>query len=166
MPAATYTVLTEEEDRTLSELRLAQTVPQRTRDRAHMLRLNAQKWSVPQIAKIFECHEHTVRSTIRRWEAQGLGSLWEAPGRGAKPKWQEADLQHLEQALEQEERTYNCDQLVQKLAQERQVNLSSSRLRRLLQKRAGAGSGRGTVTESNKTWSKNNSNKPTLNCSS
>ena len=42
MPTATYTVLTEEEDRTLLELRLAQTVPQRTRDRAHMVRLNAQ----------------------------------------------------------------------------------------------------------------------------
>ena len=162
MPAATYTVLTEEEDRTLSELRLAQTVPQRTKDRAHMVRLNAQKWSVPQIAQIFECHEHTVRSAVRRWEAQGLGGLWEAPGRGAKPKWKEADLQHLEQALDAEPHTYNCDQLAHKLAQERQVNLSSSRLRRLLQKRAGAGSGLDTRIEANKTWSKNGENLPTL----
>lgn len=161
MPAATYTVLTEEEDRTLSELRLAQTVPHRTRDRAHMVRLNAQHWSVPQIAQIFECHEHTVRSTIRRWEQLGLGGLWEAPGRGAKPKWQEADLQYLEQALEQEERTYNCDQLVNKLAQQRQVNLSASRLRQLLQKRAGDGSGRDTRIVADKTQSKNNSNKLT-----
>jgi len=151
MPAATYTVLTAEEDHTLSELRLAPTVPQRTRDRAHMVRLNAQGWSVPQIARIFECHEHTVRSTVRRWEQLGLGGLWEAAGRGAKPLWQEADLQHLEQALEAEPRTYNCDQLVNKLAQERQVNLSASHLRHLLQKRAGAGSGRDTHTEANKT---------------
>lgn len=161
MPAATYTILTEEEDRTLSELRLAQTVPQRTRDRAHMIRLNAQHWSVPQIANIFECHEHTVRSTIRRWEQLGLGGLWEAPGRGAKPRWQETDLQHLEQALEQEARTYNCDQLVKKLADERQVNLSASHLRHLLQKRAGAGSGRDTRIKANKTWYKNNSSKLT-----
>jgi len=161
MPAATYTVLTEEEDRTLSELRLAQAAPQRTRDRAHMIRLNAQHWSVPQIAKIFECHEHTVRSTIGRWEHLGLGGLWEAAGRGAKPRWQEADLQHLEQALEQEERTYNCDQLVKKLADERKVNLSASRLRHLLQKRAGAGNGHDTRIAANKTWYKNNSNKLT-----
>jgi len=92
-----------------------------------------------------------VRSTIRRWEQQGLGGLWEAPGRGAKPKWQETDLQYLEQALETENCTYNCDQLVQKLAQERQVSLSASRLRHLLQKRAGAGSGRDTRIEANKT---------------
>lgn len=161
MPAATYTVLTGEEDRTLLELRLAQTVPQRTRDRAHMVRLNAQRWSVPKIAQIFECHEHTVRSTIRRWEQFGLGGLWEAPGRGAKSRWQEADLQHLEQALEQDARTYNCDQLVEKLADERKVNLSASRLRQLLQKRAGAGSGRDTRIKANKIGYENNSNKPT-----
>lgn len=67
MPAPLQIKLTAEEDRTLSELRVAQTVPQRTRDRAHMLRLSAQGWTVAAIADIFECHEHTVRSTIQRW---------------------------------------------------------------------------------------------------
>ena len=38
MPAPIRIVLTEEEDRTLLELRVATSVPQRTRDRAHMLR--------------------------------------------------------------------------------------------------------------------------------
>ncbi|MDV2995520.1 MAG: hypothetical protein N4J56_005174 [Chroococcidiopsis sp. SAG 2025] len=42
MPAPLRIVLTESEDRTLSELRVAKTVAQRTRDRAQMLRLNAQ----------------------------------------------------------------------------------------------------------------------------
>lgn len=93
MPAPIQIVLTEEENRTLLELRVALSVPQRTRDRAHMLRLNAQGWTVPAIAEIFERHEHTVRATIRRWETDGLGGLWEAPGRGAKRRWQEADLQ-------------------------------------------------------------------------
>ncbi|WP_250126560.1 helix-turn-helix domain-containing protein [Chroococcidiopsis sp. CCMEE 29] len=107
MPAPIRIVLTESEDRTLSELRVATCVPQRTRDRAHMLRLNAQGWNTPAIAEIFECHEHTVRATIRRWQTDGLGGLWEAPGRGAKRKWQEADLQYLEHCLEHSERTYN-----------------------------------------------------------
>ena len=107
MPAAIRIVLTKEEDRTLSELRVATCVPQRTRDRAHILRLNAQGWNTPAIAEIFECHEHTVRATIRRWQDWGLGGLWEASGRGAKRKWSEADLQYLERCLEVEERTYN-----------------------------------------------------------
>lgn len=45
--------LTDLEDLTLLELRSATTVPQRTRDRAHIIRLNAQGWNVPAITKIF-----------------------------------------------------------------------------------------------------------------
>jgi len=145
MPAPIRIVLTEEEDSTLLELRVATSVPQRTRDRAHMLRLNAQGWNTPAIAEIFECHEHTVRATIRRWQDWGLGGLWEAPGRGAKRKWSEADLQYLERCLEVEERTYNSLQLAQKLASERCVELSADRLRHLLQKRAISGNAHGTV---------------------
>jgi transposase len=87
MPAPLRIALTSEEDRTLSELRIAPNVPQRTKDRAHMLRLNAQGWNVAAIAECFDCHEHTVRATIRCLEAHGLRGLWESPGRGAKPKW-------------------------------------------------------------------------------
>ena len=56
----------------LSELRVAQTVAQRTRDRAHRIRLNTQGWNVPAIAEIYQCHEHTVRGTLRRRQAGGL----------------------------------------------------------------------------------------------
>ncbi len=76
-----------------------------------MLKLNAQGWTVPTIAGSFECHEHTVRATIRRWQAEGLRGLWEAPGRGAKAKWSEADMQYLEKCLELDGHTYNSHQL-------------------------------------------------------
>jgi transposase len=107
MPAPLRVRLTPEEDFTLFELRVATTVAQRTRDRAHMLRLNAQGWTVRAIAEIFGCHEHTVRATIRRWQEQGLGRLGEASGRGTKRKWAEADIEYLEQCLEQQPRTYS-----------------------------------------------------------
>lgn len=135
MPAPLRIILTPEEDRTLAEVRLAQSLPQRIRDRAHMLRLNAQGWNVPAIAEIFECHPHTVRATLRRWEQRGLGGLWEAPGRGAKPKWQASDLEYLTECIKHEPRTYNSVQLAKKLKQERLVDLSSDRLRRLLKKK-------------------------------
>jgi transposase len=135
MPAPLRIILTEDEERTLSELREAQSVPYRTRDRAHMLQLNAQGWNVPAIAEIFQCHQHTVRATLRRWEHYGLGGLWEAPGRGAKPKWQPSDLDYLMTCLDEEPRTYNSAQLAQKLKQERLVDLSRDRLRRLLKKK-------------------------------
>lgn len=153
--------LTDLEDLTLFELREATTIPQRTRDRAHMIRLNAQGWNVPGIAKIFECHEHTVRATLRRWEKLGLGGLWEERGRGAKRKWQEADLAYLEQCLEVEPRTYNSLQLSQKLAQHRNVQLSPDRLRRLLKKKAGDGNAPAIAIKENKTQRNENSNKQT-----
>lgn len=161
MPAPIQIVLTEEEDRTLLELRVALSVPQRTRDRAHMLRLNAQGWTVPAIAEIFERHEHTVRATIRRWETDGLCGLWEAPGRGAKRRWQEADLQYIEQCLEQEPRTDNSPQLAQKLEQERSCRLSPDRLRHLLQKRATDGNAPATISEANQTLSSKQASKLT-----
>lgn len=151
MSAPIHIVLTAEEDRTLSELRVAPTVAQRTRDRAHMLRLNAQGWTVPAIAEIFECQENTVRRTLQRWQQNGIGGLWDAPGRGTKAKWQEADMAYLEQCLEQEPRTYNSHQLAQKLEQERQVELSADRIRRILEKRASSGSALVIANEANKT---------------
>lgn len=151
MPAPLHIVLNPEEDRTLSELRVARSVSQRTRDRAHMLRLNAQGWTVPAIAEIFECQENTVRQALGRWQQDGLGGLWDAPGRGAKAKWQEADIAYLEQCLEQEPRTYNSQQLAQKLEQDRQLDLSADRIRRILKKRALVGNGLAIVNEVGKT---------------
>lgn len=151
MPAPLRVTLTEEEDLTLTELREATTVPRRTRDRAHMIRLNAQGWNVPAIAKIFECHQHRVRATLCRWQSLGLGGLWEERGRGAKRKWQEADLEYLEHCLEVEPRTYNSLQLSQKLVQQRNVQLSPDRLRRLLKKKAGDGNAPVIAIKENKT---------------
>ncbi|VEP18963.1 hypothetical protein H1P_990001 [Hyella patelloides LEGE 07179] len=100
-----------------------------------MLKLNAQGKNVPEIAQIFNCHEHTVRATIKRWEKKGLVGLWSASGRGAKQKWKAEDLEYIEACIKEEKRTYNSVQLVEKLQQERGVNLSSDRLRRILKKK-------------------------------
>lgn len=137
----------------LKELRVATTVPQRTRDRAHMLRLNAQGWNVPDIAEMFDCHEHTVRATIKRWQSRGLAGLWEAPGRGAKRRWSDADMDFIEDCLADATRTYNSAQLSRKLSEERQVNLSSGQLRDLLKKKTIGGNGLVTVTAKSKTGS-------------
>jgi transposase len=59
---------------------------------SRLLRLNAQTLRL--LTALIACHEQTVRATIGRWQTKGLGGLWEAPGRGAKRKWQEADLQY------------------------------------------------------------------------
>ncbi len=107
MPAPLRVMLSDAEVEMLRELGVATTVPQRTRDRAHMLWLNHDGWNVPAIADMFDCHEHTVRATIRRWEGHGLSGLWEAAGRGAKPRWNAADMACIDACLMDETRTYN-----------------------------------------------------------
>jgi transposase len=135
MPAPLRVILNDADAEMLRELRVATTVPQRTRDRAHMLWLNHDGWNVPAIADMFDCHEHTVRATIRRWEGAGLSGLWEAPGRGAKPRWNAADMACIEACLADETRTYNSAQIVRKLKDEGLVDLSSSQLREILKKK-------------------------------
>lgn len=143
--------LTPEEQSTLCELRIASSVPYRVRDRAHMLLLNAEGWNAPAIGTILKYHEHTVRAAIRQWKQEGLYGLWEKEGRGKKPTWEASDIEYLEQCLNEEERTYNSTQLAAKLAAERGVKLSADRIRKLLKKRAIAGSAPVTAIESAKT---------------
>ena len=98
--------LSAEEERTLRELRTANTVAQRVKDRASMLLLNNQGLYVEDIAAYFKCNKQTVRETIHRWQKKGLGGLWEAQGRGQKRSWQEEDMEYLEQCLREEQRTF------------------------------------------------------------
>ena len=131
--------LNSQEKITLSELGSSEGVAQRTRDRALVLLLNAQGLTNSQIAKGLDLAESTVRQSIHRWLKFGLVGLWDAPGRGVKPRAQESDWVYLEQCLKQEPRTYNSRQLAQKLVSDRQINLSPDRIRRVLKKRGGVG---------------------------
>ncbi|MEO0456938.1 MAG: helix-turn-helix domain-containing protein [Cyanobacteria bacterium P01_A01_bin.114] len=123
------------EDRTLFELRTATTVPQRVKDRAEVIRLSHQGMYVETIAAFFDWNVRTVRETLRRWQHQGLGGLWDAPRPGAQKRWQPEDMEYLETCIRQEQRTYNSQQLAQKLEDERNVKLSADHLRQVLQKR-------------------------------
>lgn len=139
MPAATFIELTVEEDRTLYELSLAEGGARRIKLRAMALRLNADRWTVPDIAQHLQQAPQTVRETLKRWQERGLGGLWEAQGRGGKAKWQAADLEAVETWLE-EKRSYTSRQIQQRLQQDRGIDLSCKQIGRILKKRATAGS--------------------------
>ena len=151
MSAPIRIILTAAQEITLSEMREAENLPQRTRDRAHIVRMNAQGWNAPKIAEIFKCHEHTVRTTLRRWQAGGIVGLSEMKGRGAKPKWQDLDIAYLLDCVENDPRTYNSKQLAHKLKEERGVDLSSDRLRRVLKKKVIGGNEQEQAIEVSKT---------------
>jgi len=127
--------LTPEQNRTLSELRTNSKLPQRVRDRAEVVRMNAHGWAVEKIAIYFDWNPRTVRDTLHRWQKSGLEGLWDSPRPGGKRRWQEADIVYLEDCLRNDSRRYNAKQLAQKLAKERDVELSPQQIRSILHKR-------------------------------
>jgi transposase len=136
------------EEQNLWELRRSPDVPQRVKDRAEAVRLSHLGWYVEAIAKHLHCHVSTVRNALNRWLERGLEGLWESPGRGRKPRWTEEDMVYLETLLREDPRSYTCDELAEKLEQDRGVKLSGDQLRRILKKRGSFGSETASVTES------------------
>ncbi len=150
MGARLRVFLTREQDRTLFNVRTTD-VPQKVKDRAEVVRLNAHGWYVEKIAAHVNWTSQTVREVLHKWKKHGLEGLWDLPGRGVKPKWKEEDIVFLEECLKQEPRTYNSSQLARKLENEHSIKLSPDRLRRVLKKRGSIGSEQERVTEENKT---------------
>jgi len=140
MGARIRVFLTAEEDRTLRELRKAKDVPQRVKDRAQVVRMNARGDYIETIAAYFNWTKETVRRTLKRWEGGGLGGLWEAQGRGRPRRWTEEDMTHLDEIIRNDEKTHTSQQLAGELSKNRKVNLSAGYLRNLLKKRGSAGS--------------------------
>jgi transposase len=140
MGARIRVFLTPEEDRTLRELHKAKDVPQRVKDRAQVVRMNARGDYIETIAAYFNWTKETVRRTLKRWEGGGLGGLWEAQGRGRPRRWTEEDMTHLDEIIRNDEKTHTSQQLAGELRKNRKVNLSAGYLRNLLKKRGSAGS--------------------------
>lgn len=150
MGARLRVFLTQKQDKTLFNLRTAK-VPQKVKDRAEVIRLNADGWYVEKIAAHFSWASQTVRVVLHKWKKFGMESLWEKPGRGVKAKWKEEDIEFLEECLKKEPRTYNSFQLADKLEKERSIKLSPDRLRRVLKKKGSFGKELVLVIKENKT---------------
>ena len=64
---------------------LMKTSPEQIRCRAHAVLLSARRYSVEQIADIYEVDRDTVSLWLRAWEENGGTGLGDQPGRGRKP---------------------------------------------------------------------------------
>ena len=81
MGARLRVFLSQEQDKTLLKLRTTD-VPQKVKDRAEVIRLNAYGWYVEKIAAHFNWTPQTVREVLHRWQKQGMEGLWQLPGLG------------------------------------------------------------------------------------
>src|SRR5438874_244904 len=76
--------LTDDEQTELK--RMTRQAPGRISQRAQMIRLSAQRRTVPEIATIFSVSRATVRFWIRQFEAAGPAALYDDPRRGRPRK--------------------------------------------------------------------------------
>lgn len=115
MPVFLRIRLTGIEKEELLALKNAPETPLRTRTRIEVLTLSNHGLSVSEIAVYLSQSEAFVRRTIARWINQGKEGLFEQPRTGRPRKWSSEDIEYLENCLASEERTYNSQQLAEKL---------------------------------------------------
>ena len=149
------------EDKQLLGISQDSQTPNRTKKRAEALRLSNHGWKVDKIAEYFDWHPQTVRGLIQRWREQGAKGLYDQPKTGRPKQWQEEDIQYLEECMGKDQQVYNAEQLAQKLSQERDINLSSDRIRKLLKKRVGCGNEPAFLIKTNKMSNSGQLNKQT-----
>lgn len=139
MPIYLQVKLTEGEKEELLKLKRAVSTPERTCSRIEALILSHRGFSVKQIATLTGQKESTIRRTLGRWMVRGQEGLLDQPRKGRPRRWEEEDIKYLESCLESEPRTYNSYQLAEKLKEERKVELSPQRVRKILKKKTGDG---------------------------
>jgi transposase len=79
--------------------RLARREVGRVSERMRAVLLSGRGYSVPEIARIFECDEATVREWIRRFEAEGVAGLRDRPKSGRRPRATPAARETLRRAV-------------------------------------------------------------------
>jgi transposase len=138
MPAPIRVELNEEQRAELRRLARARTTAPRTRERLEMVRLAAQGWTIPTIARHLEAHEQTVRKYVKIFLSRGFGALPDRPRSGRRPRVTVADLDAVEQLLDAAARqgqTWTLPRLARWLAEHRGVRISAGRLGVLLNQR-------------------------------
>jgi len=135
MPASRTITLSETEELELRKLKCNLSVPQRTRDRAEIILLSAHHMSVADIAKYSQYSKQMILNTFHRWWLGGYAALFDSEHPGPKPRLNQEDIAQVETWLEDDSKTYTSKQLVKKLKDERGVELSRDRLRKILKKK-------------------------------
>src|SRR5438552_4575754 len=123
--------LTESQQHTLAEIRKHDVTP-RARVRAHGILLHTQGMKIKEIAKIYQVDRDTVATWIKKWEHQGVASLYDKPrsGRPTKLTLEEKDL--AQQYIKEDPRCLK--QVAERLSQKTAKRLSIASLKRLAKK--------------------------------
>jgi transposase len=123
--------LTENQRQTLENIR-KHDPSSRARMRAHSILLSSRRITIKDVAKIYQVDRDTVASWIKKWEQNGVESLYDKPrcGRPSKLTLEEKEL--AQQYIKEEPRCLK--RVVERLSQKTAKRLSISSLKRLAKK--------------------------------
>lgn len=105
---------------------------EQVRRRAHAVLLSARRYSIDQIADIYEVDRDTVMHWLDRWEDQGSAGLDDQAGRGRKPTLNEKEQKQALKIVEQDPRS--AQRSLAKIAAKTGKEISRDTLKRLLKK--------------------------------
>ena len=123
--------LTESQRQTLDDIMKHDPSP-RARTRAHSILLSSRRVTIKEIVKIYQVDRDTIASWIKKWEHEGIESLYDKPrcGRPSKLTLEEKEL--AQQYIKEEPRCLK--QVAERLSQKIAKRLSISSLKRLAKK--------------------------------
>lgn len=117
----------------VEELReLMKTANESVRRRAHAVLLNSRRYSVDQIADIYEVDRDTVSRWLENWENGGSNDLHDGEGRGRKPSLNEKEQKQAIKIVEQDPRS--SKRSLGKIEEKTGKKISRSTLKRILKK--------------------------------
>ncbi len=121
--------LTDDQRQELQQRTRERSLAPSTRDRLEMIRLADAGWSVPKIACHLGQHEQTVRAWIKLFLARGFDALPNKPRGGKQSALTPGILETVRSELARGYRTWTAAQLVEWIAAQHGVRLSTGRLR-------------------------------------
>lgn len=122
--------LSQEQTKELREL--MKTANEPVRRRVHAVLLSSRRYSVDQIADIYEVDRDTVSRWLESWESDGTNGLHDGEGRGRKPSLTEKEQKQAIKIVEQDPRS--SKRSLNKVEEKTGKKVSRSTLKRILKK--------------------------------
>jgi transposase len=104
----------------------------RARMRAHSLVLSHQRYTIPQIARLYQVDQRRVSAWIERWQAWGLVGLYDRPRSGRPPIFNAEEQQKVYEYLDDSPK--DVKKVVETMEQKTSKRVSTKTIKRLIKK--------------------------------
>ena len=104
----------------------------RARMRAHSLLLSHQRYTIPQIARLYQVDQRRVSAWMARWQAWGFVGLYDRPRSGRPPIFHAEEQQNVYEYLDDSPK--DIKKVVEAMEQKTSKRVSTKTIKRLIKK--------------------------------